>query len=72
MVVPRANLIQSIKGDVRMKKFMDRGVVYLPSVKKEIAMRKVLHQIEQEEFLKAEKLEVGDDFMSTKRYISWA
>ena len=72
LVVPRSQLISSIQNDVRMRKYLDRGVVYIPSVNKEIAMRKVLHQIEQEEFLKADRLDIGgEDFMSTKRYISW-
>lgn len=72
LVVPRTQLIDAIKNDVRMKKYLDVGVVYVPLVGKEIPLRKVLHQIEQEEFMKAESLAVGgDDFISSKKYISW-
>jgi hypothetical protein len=72
LVVPRAQLIDALKKDVRLKKFMDKGVVYLPRVNKEIALRKVLQQIEHEEFIKADTLDAGDsNFVSSKKYISW-
>jgi len=55
-----------------MKKYLNKGVVFLPEVNKEIALRKVLHQIEEEELLKANQLDEGDpNFISTKKYISW-
>ena len=72
LVVPRAALVDSIRKDVRVKKYLNVGVIYLPKVRKEIALRKVLHQIEQEEFIKADQLDAGDsNFVSSKKYISW-
>jgi hypothetical protein len=72
LVVPRSQLVEAIKQDVRTKKFLNKGVVYLPKVKKEISLRKVLNQIEQEEFIKADNLDTGDsNFISSKKYISW-
>lgn len=72
LVVERAVLVQKIRDDVRIRKYLDRGVVYVPMVRREIPLRKVLHQIEQEEFLKAEEINTGDSkFVSSKRYISW-
>lgn len=72
LVVPRAQLVEAIRQDVRTKKFLNKGVVYLPKVKKEISLRKVLNQIEQEEFIKADNLDTGDsNFISSKKYISW-
>ena len=72
LVVPRAQLIESLKKDVRIKKFMNKGVVYLSRIGKEIVLRKVLQQIEHEEFIKADTLDAGDsNFVSSKKYISW-
>ena len=72
LVVPRALLVDSIRKDVRIKKYLNKGVVHLPQVNKVIALRKILHQIEQEEHLKSDKLDTGDsNFISSKKYISW-
>lgn len=72
LVVPRAQIVEAIRKDVRAKKFLNKGVVYLPKVKKEISLRKILNQIEQEEFIKADNLDTGDsNFISSKKYISW-
>lgn len=72
LVVPRAELVEAIRKDVRAKNFMNKGVVFLPKVNKQISMSKVLHQIEQEEFIRADKLDAGDsNFVSSKKYISW-
>ena len=43
LVVPRTKLVDAMKRDIRMKKYLDRGVVYVPLVKREIPLRKVLH-----------------------------
>ena len=73
LVVTRHILVKEIREDPRMKKYLNKGVVWLQDINREVALRKVLHQIEEEELLKANQLDEGDqNFISTKKYISWS
>ena len=61
LVVPRTNLVKEIQDDPNMKYYLNRGAIRYPEINKEIPLRTVLHQIEEDTMMPND----NNDYLNT-------